>query len=173
MILPSLLHLLVLFVHVHLHVYTFPHLFLSPHSLPPSLPPSLPYSLFPLNISSSLHFQFFPFITFSLPSLPPFTSFTSPQYTKVGKLTSDAKFEDSDVKASIAALSFIISSGAKHSVDAESLSNELQQLGLPKGDLSPLCMALSSDHGVTYMYMCTYTHVSRACCTVCTWRLCM
>ena len=49
------------------------------------------------------------------------------------KLTSDAKFEDSDIKASIAALSFIFSSAAKHSVDGDSLDNELQQLGLPKG----------------------------------------
>ena len=55
------------------------------------------------------------------------------QYAKVTKLTSDAKFEDSDIKASIAALSFIFSSAAKHSVDGDSLDNELQQLGLPKG----------------------------------------
>ena len=49
------------------------------------------------------------------------------------KLTLDAKFEDSDKKASIAALSFVFSSAAKHSVDGDSLDNELQQLGLPKG----------------------------------------
>ncbi len=30
-------------------------------------------------------------------------------------------------------LSFILSSAAKHDVDSESLSSELQQLGLPKG----------------------------------------
>ena len=42
--------------------------------------------------------------------------------------------ESSDVKASIAALSFILSSAAKYNVDGESLSNELQQLGLPKGE---------------------------------------
>jgi len=59
---------------------------------------------------------------------PPFS-----QYGKVSKLTSDAKYEESDVKASLAALSFILSSAAKHSVDGESLDNELQQLGLPKG----------------------------------------
>ena len=41
--------------------------------------------------------------------------------------------EDSDVKAAISALSYIISSAAKFSVDGESLDNELQQLGLPKG----------------------------------------
>lgn len=30
-------------------------------------------------------------------------------------------------------LSFILSSAAKHSVDSDSLSSELQQLGLPRG----------------------------------------
>ena len=41
--------------------------------------------------------------------------------------------EESDIKAGVAALNFIISSAAKYSVDGESLSHELQQLGLPKG----------------------------------------
>lgn len=53
-------------------------------------------------------------------------------YDKVYKLTSDAKFETGDVKASIAVLSFILCAAAKYNVDGESLSNELQQLGLPK-----------------------------------------
>ena len=34
----------------------------------------------------------------------------------------------------VAALAFILSSAAKHAVDGESLNNELQQLGLPKGE---------------------------------------
>jgi len=38
--------------------------------------------------------------------------------------------EESDIKASIAALNFIISSAAKYNVDSKSLSHELQQLGL-------------------------------------------
>lgn len=41
--------------------------------------------------------------------------------------------ESGDVKASVAVLSFIFSSAAKYDVDSESLSSELQQLGLPKG----------------------------------------
>ena len=41
--------------------------------------------------------------------------------------------EESDIKASVAALNFILTSAAKYSVDSESLSHELQQLGLPKG----------------------------------------
>ncbi len=43
------------------------------------------------------------------------------------KLTSDAKFEDSDKKASIAALSFVFSSAAKHSVDG--IMNSYQKVG--------------------------------------------
>uniref|UniRef100_A0A671FV95 COMM domain containing 4 n=1 Tax=Rhinolophus ferrumequinum TaxID=59479 RepID=A0A671FV95_RHIFE len=54
-------------------------------------------------------------------------------YEKILKLTADARFESGDVKATVAVLSFILSSAAKHSVDGESLSSELQQLGLPKG----------------------------------------
>lgn len=37
------------------------------------------------------------------------------------------------MKATVAVLSFILSSAAKHSVDSDSLSSELQQLGLPRG----------------------------------------
>ena len=37
------------------------------------------------------------------------------------------------MKASIAALTFILSSAAKYDCEGETLSNELQQLGLPKG----------------------------------------
>ena len=37
------------------------------------------------------------------------------------------------MKGSIAALNFILSSAAKYSVGGDTLANELQQLGLPKG----------------------------------------
>ncbi|XP_023408692.1 COMM domain-containing protein 4 isoform X2 [Loxodonta africana] len=60
-------------------------------------------------------------------------------YEKILKLTADAKFESGDVKATVAVLSFILSSAAKHSVDGESLSSELQQLGLPKEHAASLC----------------------------------
>ncbi|XP_012785144.2 COMM domain-containing protein 4 [Ochotona princeps] len=60
-------------------------------------------------------------------------------YEKILKLTADAKFESGDVKATVAVLSFILSSAAKHSVDSESLSSELQQLGLPKEHAATLC----------------------------------
>ncbi|NXN16186.1 COMD4 protein, partial [Indicator maculatus] len=61
------------------------------------------------------------------------------EYEKILKLTSDAKLESGDVKATIAVLSFILSSAAKHNVDSESLSSELQQLGLPKEHAGGLC----------------------------------
>ncbi|XP_045141738.1 COMM domain-containing protein 4 [Tenrec ecaudatus] len=60
-------------------------------------------------------------------------------YVKILKLTADTKFESGDVKAMVAVLSFILSSAAKHNVDSESLSSELQQLGLPKEHAASLC----------------------------------
>lgn len=66
-------------------------------------------------------------------------------YEKVYKLTADAKFETGDVKASIAALNFILSSAAKYNVDGDSLSNELQQLGLPKEHGTALCKSYSDS----------------------------
>ncbi|XP_058622785.1 COMM domain-containing protein 4 isoform X1 [Onychostoma macrolepis] len=67
-------------------------------------------------------------------------------YDKVSKLTSDAKFESGDIKASIAVLSFILASAAKHDVDSESLSSELQQLGLPKEHTTGLCKSYEEKH---------------------------
>lgn len=59
----------------------------------------------------------------------------SETYASCGHAHTDAVVyvELSDVKAAIAALIFILSNAAKHDCDAETLSNELQQLGLPKG----------------------------------------
>uniref|UniRef100_A0A8C9LJD9 Uncharacterized protein n=1 Tax=Piliocolobus tephrosceles TaxID=591936 RepID=A0A8C9LJD9_9PRIM len=56
----------------------------------------------------------------------------SPWCENILKLKADAKFESGDVKATVAVLSFILSSAAKHSVDGGCLSSELQRLGLPK-----------------------------------------
>ncbi|XP_037538857.1 COMM domain-containing protein 4 [Nematolebias whitei] len=67
-------------------------------------------------------------------------------YDKVAKLTADAKFESGDIKASVAVLSFILSSAAKHDVDSESLSSELQQLGLPKEHTTGLCKSYEDKH---------------------------
>ncbi|KAM6937529.1 COMM domain-containing protein 4 [Xenentodon cancila] len=67
-------------------------------------------------------------------------------YDKVVKLTADAKFESGDIKASVAVLSFILSSAAKHDVDSDSLSSELQQLGLPKEHATGLCKSYEDKH---------------------------
>ncbi|KAK1157970.1 COMM domain-containing protein 4-like [Acipenser oxyrinchus oxyrinchus] len=69
-------------------------------------------------------------------------------YDKVTKLTSDAKFDSGDIKASVAVLSFILSSAAKHNVDSESLSSELQQLGLPKEHTTGLCKSYEDKQTV-------------------------
>ncbi|TRY85127.1 hypothetical protein DNTS_006330 [Danionella cerebrum] len=68
-------------------------------------------------------------------------------YEKIIKLTTDAKFDAGDIKASIAVLSFILLSAAKHDVDSESLSSELQQLGLPKEHTTALCKSYEDKHG--------------------------
>lgn len=60
-------------------------------------------------------------------------------FPKAAKLTADAKFEIADIKAAIAALSFIFASSARQNVDGETVSNELQQLGLPKEHANALC----------------------------------
>ncbi|XP_051918258.1 COMM domain-containing protein 4 [Hippocampus zosterae] len=67
-------------------------------------------------------------------------------YDKVTKLTTDAKFDSGDIKASVAVLSFILSSAAKHDIDSESLSSELQQLGLPKEHTMGLCKSYEDKH---------------------------
>lgn len=64
-------------------------------------------------------------------------------YAKVGKFTADAKYDEKDIKATIAAVDYIFSSAGKYSVDGESLSNELQQLGLPKELAAALCKVYS------------------------------
>lgn len=60
-------------------------------------------------------------------------------YSKVGKFTSDAKYDTNDIKATIAAVDFIFTSAGKYGVDGDTLSNELQQLGLPKELATALC----------------------------------
>ncbi|XP_064645377.1 COMM domain-containing protein 4-like [Lineus longissimus] len=66
-------------------------------------------------------------------------------YEKVHKLTADAKFESGDIKASVAALNFILSNAAKYSVSGDVLSNELQQLGLPKEHSTALCKSYGDN----------------------------
>eukprot|EP00163_Fabomonas_tropica_P028218 TRINITY_DN5702_c0_g1_i2.p1 TRINITY_DN5702_c0_g1~~TRINITY_DN5702_c0_g1_i2.p1 ORF type:complete len:198 (+),score=44.05 TRINITY_DN5702_c0_g1_i2:174-767(+) len=60
-------------------------------------------------------------------------------YAKIAKLTAEASFDDSDLKAVIAAVDLIISNAAKYDVDGATLATELQQLGLPKEHSESLC----------------------------------
>lgn len=55
------------------------------------------------------------------------------QFRKAIDLSAAAKFDEGDVRAVSAALEFIVTTSAKHTISADTLSNELQQLGLPKG----------------------------------------
>ena len=48
------------------------------------------------------------------------------------KLTLDAKFGETDVQGSVAALRWLLGSASRHGADADSFSSELQQLGLPR-----------------------------------------
>jgi len=67
-------------------------------------------------------------------------------YSKVQQLTADAKFDIADIKASIAVLNFILTCATKHGVDDESLSCEIQQLGLPKEHTSALCKNYAENY---------------------------
>lgn len=48
-------------------------------------------------------------------------------------VTSSAKFDEGDVRAVIASIEFIVTSSAKNNTEANVLSDEMQQLGLPRG----------------------------------------
>ena len=53
--------------------------------------------------------------------------------------------EPGEVKASVAALVFILSTSARHTVDSDTLSSELQQLGLPREHATALCRVYSDN----------------------------
>jgi hypothetical protein len=59
----------------------------------------------------------------------------SQKLDKLQSLTSNAKFDDGDVRAVTAAIEFIATTAAKYNTDGETVSNELQQLGLPRGTI--------------------------------------
>ena len=67
-------------------------------------------------------------------------------YDKVQKFTADAKYNISDIKAAVAAVDFIFSNAGKYCVDSETLSNELQQLGLPKELCASLCKVYNDSY---------------------------
>jgi len=53
--------------------------------------------------------------------------------------------EPSEVKATVAALLFVFTTSARHSVDGETLGSELQQLGLPREHAAALCRVYSDN----------------------------
>lgn len=66
-------------------------------------------------------------------------------FERVKKLTADAKFEPNEVKATVAALLFVLATSARHGVDGETLGSELQQLGLPREHAAALCRVYSDN----------------------------
>jgi hypothetical protein len=73
-------------------------------------------------------------------------------YDKARKHMEDAKLELGDVKIVVAIIAFFITNAAKNGVDENTLAEELQQLGLPKGEKNhPLachlcCLCLGRPH---------------------------
>lgn len=67
-------------------------------------------------------------------------------YDNVGKLTSGF-LGPSDLKACIATLRFFVTNAAKFDADEDTLSRELQQLGLPKEHTDSLCRPYSDSKG--------------------------
>jgi hypothetical protein len=53
-------------------------------------------------------------------------------HEKIGKMTKDASFDNSDTKAVLAAINHMFRSAARFDCDEEVFSNEIGQLGLPK-----------------------------------------
>lgn len=67
-------------------------------------------------------------------------------YDNVGKLISDS-LGPSDLKACIATLHFFVTNAAKFDVDEDTLSRELQQLGLPKEHTDSLSQTYRDSKG--------------------------
>ena len=57
---------------------------------------------------------------------------SSIDHEKIGKMTKDASFDNSDTKAVLAAINHMFRSAARFDCDEEVFSNEIGQLGLPK-----------------------------------------
>ncbi|KAH9401165.1 COMM domain-containing protein 4 [Tyrophagus putrescentiae] len=68
-------------------------------------------------------------------------------FAKICKLTADARLSEDETKAAVAALHFIIASASKYDTEGEVLSNELQQLGLPREHSTALCKVYADNVG--------------------------
>lgn len=67
-------------------------------------------------------------------------------YDKIHKFTTDAKYTPGDVKAAVSATDYIFCNAAKFNVESETLSNELQQLGLPKELATSFCKVYNDNY---------------------------
>eukprot|EP00049_Salpingoeca_infusionum_P018472 m.357378 g.357378 ORF g.357378 m.357378 type:complete len:202 (+) comp17810_c0_seq1:178-783(+) len=66
-------------------------------------------------------------------------------HAKLVKLSGDAKFGAGDLETFVAGVSFIVRSAARFNVDTQTLSDELQQLGLPKEHSQAICRAYEGN----------------------------
>ena len=64
-------------------------------------------------------------------------------YERVGELAEKSSLSTTDLKASVAALHFIVGSAAKYDLDDISMGLELQQLGLAKEKVAVVVQAFS------------------------------
>ncbi|XP_054167357.1 COMM domain-containing protein 4-like [Oppia nitens] len=63
----------------------------------------------------------------------------------ITKIGSEAKLDSHHIRGIVSAIQFIFMSSSKYSTDCDTLSNELQQLGLPKEHSSALCKVYSEN----------------------------
>ncbi|CAF0776949.1 unnamed protein product [Brachionus calyciflorus] len=64
---------------------------------------------------------------------------------KLEKLANDSKLEINDIKACVALIEFVLKCSTKHSCNGETLSSELQQLGLPKEHSTSICKVFDDN----------------------------
>ena len=69
-------------------------------------------------------------------------------YEKVLKLTKDTFDSASDVKAAVAGIDFILANSAKYDVDFDTLTQEIQQMGLPKENADALVKSFRDNKDV-------------------------
>lgn len=74
-------------------------------------------------------------------------------YEIIEKIAKDPKFEPSEVKAGVAAISFILKNAIRNSVDYDNLSNELLQLGLQKDTSFALSKVYHENSDKLTMFM--------------------
>jgi hypothetical protein len=67
---------------------------------------------------------------------------------KLERFASDAKLELNDIKSCAALLEFVLKSANKYKLNSETLSSELQQLGLPKEHSTAICKTYEDNQAL-------------------------